>query len=500
MAMTRWWKVASIVVALGAAGSGVGLLAQDRGSKPADASKPLENPQAADAPTIRVAPGKLSVIVSEKGVVEASRSRDVMCEVEHGTTIIMIRPEGTKVKVGEVVAELDSAALRDALVNQRIARLQAQANHEQAKLVHEIAESGLKEYVEGVLPRERETLKGRVAQAQAAIRKNEAKLERTRRARKQLDEAMAPNKGPVTPSDIVADLAIDDRLDDAELELSKQERDLERAKSEQDVLEKYTQEKTIKQLTINVDRAKADELHMKSNEELEGSKERKIERQIVKCTLKAPGDGILVHANDPNRVRGQYQIEEGAMVRERQKIFSVFNPDDPVRINAKVHESIVDRIKPGLRAQIRVDAVANEAIKGQVVSIAPMADANSQFASDIKVYTTFVALEGDTAKLNLRPGMSAQAEILVAELDDVPSVPVESVLKIDGRDWWAACETPEGKVEWRKLTFGMSNGKVVEIKEGLRPGDLVVIDPRPFLTPEMKAKLNEPNHPARRPR
>ncbi len=115
-------------------------------------------------------------------------------------------------------------------------------------------------------------------------------------------------------------------------------------------------------------------------------------------------------------------IEEGAAVRERQKIFSL--PDtSKMRVNTKVHESMVDRIKPGLRSLVRVDAAANEVIKGQVASVAPMADANSSFSSDIKVYTTFVALEGETARLNLRPGMSAQVEILVTELDRRPDRP-----------------------------------------------------------------------------
>ena len=90
----------------------------------------------------------------------------------------------------------------------------------------------------------------------------------------------------------------------------------------------------------------------------QGSQARK---QIENCKLFAPGDGLVVYANDPNRFGGssQPQIEEGATVRERQKIFSL--PDiSKMRVNTKVHESMVDRITPGLRARIRVDAFADE--------------------------------------------------------------------------------------------------------------------------------------------
>ena len=60
--------------------------------------------------------------------------------------------------------------------------------------------------------------------------------------------------------------------------------------------------------------------------ELEQSKVKKLERQIEACTLKASMDGMLVLANDPSRFfGGRPQIEEGATVRERQKIFSVID-------------------------------------------------------------------------------------------------------------------------------------------------------------------------------
>ena len=50
-----------------------------------------------------------------EGSLESSKNQDAFCLVEGGTTIIMIKPEGTRVKKGEVVCELDSAALNDQL-------------------------------------------------------------------------------------------------------------------------------------------------------------------------------------------------------------------------------------------------------------------------------------------------------------------------------------------------------------------------------------------------
>src|SRR5258708_13300531 len=110
--------------------------------------------------------------------------------------------------------------------------------------------------------------------------------------------------------------------------------------------------------------------------------------------LTAPGEGLVVYANDPGRFGGnnQVQIEEGASVRERQKIFSL--PDiTQMRVNTKVHESMVNKLaagmeKGGLRAKIRVDAFAAQDLTGKVQNIAPLSDQHTTFASTTNVYST----------------------------------------------------------------------------------------------------------------
>jgi len=78
--------------------------------------------------------------------------------------------------------------------------------------------------------------------------------------------------------------------------------------------------------------------------------------------------GTARPANDANQSRGGAtgpQIEEGAMVRERQKIFSL--PDIAhMRVNTKVHESMVDRVSKGLPARIKVDALPAIPLTGTV--------------------------------------------------------------------------------------------------------------------------------------
>src|SRR5271166_4614272 len=65
-----------------------------------------------DIVTYEVKPAALPITVSDKGSLESSKNQDVLSQVEGSTTIIMIMSEGTKVKKGELVCELDSASLR----------------------------------------------------------------------------------------------------------------------------------------------------------------------------------------------------------------------------------------------------------------------------------------------------------------------------------------------------------------------------------------------------
>ena len=168
---------------------------------------------------------------------------------------------------------------------------------------------------------------------------------------------MLAKRGAGTPADIVTELDMDDRLEATELELQRRRFSLEQAQTKLKVLKEYTYSKTIKELESEVKKRLSDELAKKATWELEKAKVAKLERQIKNCKLYAPSDGLVVYANDPNRFgRGNApQIEEGATVRERQMIFSV--PDlSRIRVNAKVPESMIDRISPGLRARIKVDA------------------------------------------------------------------------------------------------------------------------------------------------
>ena len=94
--------------------------------------------------------------------------------------------------------------------------------------------------------------------------------------------------------------------------------------------------------------------------------------------------------------------------------------------------------------------------------------------------------------------MSAHVEFLLANLENVLSVPVQAVLPLDGKDH-VAVRKPGGGIELREVTLGLSNGKLVEITHGIESGDSVILNPGAFISgkeqnpnPTAPAKPNAP--------
>jgi RND family efflux transporter MFP subunit len=489
MTMTQWWKVATVLLVAGATASGVewlGLGAGEGAQIPV--SQKDQDVRATEEPALEARAGKLRLVVASRGTVEAARTVDMYSNVQGGTAIIKIVQEGTKVEKGDEICVLDSGSLRDRLVNQRITTKSAEANYRNAKLAREVAEIALVEYKEGFYVHELADLNRQVDGVHNAIGKLEARLERTRTARQRLKDAVAPG-GAKTAADIVAELDIHDRLDEAELGLERERGSLAQAEWKRDVLRKITGPKTIRMLEGEVRKTHSEELAKEATWELEKQKEKNLEAEIARCTLTAPAGGCVVYANDPVRLRvaRTTAIEEGAIVREHQKILSIVDFNTQMQINAKVPEAAIAHVRPGMKARVKIDAFPNETLVGLISEVAPLPDPSNVFSPDIKVYTTRIQI--GAGRPHLRPGMTAAAEIVVGEREEAIGVPIGALVRYDEKPHLAV-KRPDGRIEWRDVVLGASDGKTVEIKDGLKSGDRVILEPERFLGDEQKARRN----------
>jgi hypothetical protein len=115
----------------------------------------------------------------------------------------------------------------------------------------------------------------------------------------------------------------------------------------------------------------------------------------------------------------------------------------------------------------------------------------------VKVYKTMVAIDDQLE--GLKPGMSAEVTI---NADETPSpvlvVPIQSVVGTISEGAKRHCFVLDagGQPELRDIECGMSNESLVEVKSGLKPGELVVQNPTPLLgeDSELKAGRVRPKH------
>ncbi len=432
MYFTQCLKIGSILLVLGASASGVGLMAlQEKGSAiAAPGGKPLAA-RTGEVPTVTVKGGKLRVTVIERGSLEAPTTADIYSRIEGQTTVMQIVPEGSVVKKGQIICELDSASLKDQLINQIITENAAEASFRNAKLSRETAEIAVAEYADGISKSEMTALTDAITASESAINKAETRQARIRLARQKLNTILAAKGAERAATDIVADLDLDDRADATALTLLREQHALRQAREKLTRYEKFTRPKILAELDRDLNKAVMNQLAKQATWELEKSRVQKLEKQIAACTIKAPTDGALLYAELPNRTGGFTLIEKGVTVRERQKLFSVVDRTGPMIVNTKVHESQIDKLAEKMKAKVKVDAYTDVAFDGTVEEIAGRPDPATE-RSKTKLYTTKIKI--DPRAVPLVPGMTARVEILVAEHDNVLSVPVEAIVQHDGKD------------------------------------------------------------------
>jgi multidrug efflux pump subunit AcrA (membrane-fusion protein) len=220
---------------------------------------------------------------------------------------LFLVPSGSKVKKGDRLCELDSAALRDQLINQRITIESAKANQGNAQIAAEDAALLAKAYRDDLFPREQRELEGATKIAEAELALAEAEHKAIEAAR--MDNPLG--------------------LMRADLARTRARFALEKAKNRLHILVGYTKGQRTRELARTAQVTRSTELAKTAIVELEISKEKKLERQIAACAITAPIDGTVVYADrmqpgaQASGGLGPDEIAAGAMVRERQLILWV---------------------------------------------------------------------------------------------------------------------------------------------------------------------------------
>ena len=207
--------------------------------------------------------------------------------------------------------------------------------------------------------------------------------------------------------------------------------------------------------------------------ELEAERQKGAEDELKQCTLVAPLDGLVVyHVPEAGRFGGGVSpVAAGEAVREGQKLVQVVGLKQ-FALSTKVHEAIVATVRVGQAVQVRMDAFPDKLLRGKVAQVATVASQTDWMLADVKVYPVTITIEDPPA--GLKPHMTGECRIATGEHKGVLLVPRTAVVGT-GKD--PVCFVKSGQeLQERKVVAGAGDATAVEIKEGLKEGDIVVAD------------------------
>jgi HlyD family secretion protein len=170
---------------------------------------------------------------------------------------------------------------------------------------------------------------------------------------------------------------------------------------------------------------------------------------IKQATLTSPIDGKVVLLN--------YKVGDIILQSEAEAMATIIN-ENTLFIEVNIEEADISKVEVGQKANIIFEALDDLELDGTVSFISMTSQTSN---NGIVTYQVRVVLENPSGS-KIREGMSAAVEFLTGEAENVLYVPVQAVKNVDGS---ASVKSVTG--EWIKVTTGFTDGKYVEIKNGL---------------------------------
>ena len=220
--------------------------------------------------------------------------------------------------------------------------------------------------------------------------------------------------------------------------------------------------------------------------------------EVAKSQYEAARDDVKVK-KDYSEIRAPFAgviskkfTEVGDMILPGKQIVTIVDPDR-IYVLATIDEVDVGRLKLGQRVTITVDAFPGETFGGAVRRISPIVSGGK-----LETRTADVWIYFDRKETKIKPGMSADVEILITTLKNVLFVPSQSVIEREGKKQvyiaqggaLKAGSTATAKLQ--PVEIGENNWSFTQITKGLKEGEYVITTPEATgLKNGIKVKIEE---------
>ena len=392
--------------------------------------------------------GEVVVDVTEQGTLESSKNTEIKCRVRGSSTINWVIESGLEVKKGEVLVKLENKQIEEFLFERtkyahlsRDAAIGFRANATVAKIA-------IQEYLQGRYVTQLMNLEKDLALANQGLSTAKNMLQHSK---------MMFERGYVSKLDV----------EQREFNLRRAELTATFQKTQIDVLKKYTKEEQLAELRGNWKAAAAAANGHEEVLAMDDARIKLAKEEIKRCIIKAPKDGLIIYPRTKEWKRTP-DVAEGATVQHDQVLLLM--PDlKNMQVRVGVHETAADHVKPGMEAII---TVVGHTLRGKVATIAKTAQPAGWWTGNVVKYDAVIKLPSVDG---LKPGMSAEVNIVLSHHKDVVRIPIGAVREVEDKFY---CYVKRGSQnERRVIVVSDANETHIVVKSGLTAGEQVLLSP-----------------------
>lgn len=189
--------------------------------------------------------------------------------------------------------------------------------------------------------------------------------------------------------------------------------------------------------------------------------------------IKAPVNGVLIYPPQTTTDDKNNRIAVGSSLKTGQ-VLALVGDMSGIRVEIDVPEIDIDKIKPGMQAEVRSIAFPNDVMKGELVSINAQATAGA--GNSLPTFPALVEVKSLSKQQAdwVKVGMTVNVE-LKAQSKDKLMVPIQAVKYKQGKSVVKLKDT-EGHIQEVVVTTGGAQADKVAIEAGIKPGDVVVYE------------------------
>ncbi len=194
----------------------------------------------------------------------------------------------------------------------------------------------------------------------------------------------------------------------------------------------------------------------------------KMENLADRFTIRAPQAGMVIYTKDwDNQV-----VKTGSQIWSWDPVVATLPDMTSMISKTYINEVDVQKVKPGQKAEIGLDAYPDLQLTGMVTNVANVGEQRQN--SDAKVFEAVIRI--DSTDISLRPSMTTSNRIIIKDLKDVLTVPLSSLFT-ENDSVTFVYKKSGFRVIKQEVETGSTNNNVSVILKGLKEGDDIYISP-----------------------